>query len=71
MLTIRDNATGQTVTAAPDQLAEAVAAWFEGAPVEVTEAVTELQTAWTPGSSTAHQQDALATYLDVTVTPAA
>lgn len=70
MYTITDANGGHSATVAYDQVADTLRPWFEGAPDEVTQAIADLETALTPGSSTAHEQDALATYLDVTVQPA-
>jgi hypothetical protein len=70
MYTITDPNAGRTATVAHDQIAATLRPWFEGAPDEVLTAVDKLEAALTPGSSTAHDQDALATYLDLTVQPA-
>lgn len=67
MLTITEPATGQTATVTHDQIADTIRPWYPDAPAEIAEAIDGLQAAWTPGSSTAHEQDALATYLDLRV----
>ena len=69
MLTVTDTNGDQTATVAHDQLAETIRPWFPDAPAEVTETIDALQAAWTPGSSTAHDQDALATALDLRIEP--
>jgi hypothetical protein len=71
MYTITDNNTGTSATVTHDQIAETICGWYDaGVPAGIGDVAEQLERALTPGSSTAHDADALATFLDLTVQPA-
>lgn len=63
MITITDHISGQTVTCATCDVAEAISPWYPQAPAEVTGAVQRLEDALRAGTDLGD----LAEFLDVSI----
>jgi len=66
-VTITDEHTGQQATTTLDNVAEVITGWYEDAPAEVTQAITDLQAE----IDAAEDYGGQATYLGIRIEPAA